>query len=334
MATKKATTKAAPKKKAPAKKTAPKKAVAAKVAEKNVEVESKLPRPGALIAEFLGAFVLTGAFFALFASGTDGIIGISLVLIVLVIVFGAISHAHFNPAISIALWANRKIGGVKTLLYIVAQVFGAMLAFLVFKAIFAASNGVDIFSGSEALIIDNLINKQGITQEMIDEAGGLAQFAQANGFSDLAQLAERIGIQTFVDNNISGKGLTVFFSELIGAIIFGLGVGVAYFKRSKPVVKALALGFGLFAGLVVGGSAVILNPAVAGALGSFSHGWGGDVADVMWPIVAYVVATIAGVIIGSTAYRYMLKDSCCCGDSCPCDGKDCGKQCDSSCCKK
>jgi glycerol uptake facilitator-like aquaporin len=321
MATKKATTKATAKKSAP-KKTAPKKAVAAKVAAKNIEVESKMPKPGALIAEFLGAFILTGAFFALFASGTEGAIGISLVLIVLVIVFGVISHAHFNPAISIALWANRKISGVKTLLYIVAQVFGAMLAFLVFKAIFAAANGTDIFAGSEALIIDNLINKQGITQEMIDEAGGLAQFAQANGFTGVSQLAERIGVQTFTSNNISGQGLTVFFSELIGAIIFGLGVGVAFFKRNKPVIKALALGFGLFAGLIVGGSAAILNPAIAGALGSFA--FGGDAADIMWPIVSYIVATIAGVIIGSTAYRYLLKDSCC-----P-EGCDCGE---ANCCK-
>jgi hypothetical protein len=115
--------------------------------------------------------------------------------------------------------------------------------------------------------------------------------------------------------------LTAFFSELIGAIIFGLGVGVAFFKRNKPVIKALALGFGLFAGLVVGGSAVILNPAIAGALGSFA--WGGEAADVMWPIVTYVVATIAGVIIGSTAYRYLLKDSCC-GEGCECgEGDNC-----------
>jgi glycerol uptake facilitator-like aquaporin len=322
MATKKATTKSAPKKKATAKKTTPKKVVATKVAEKNIEVESKLPKPGALIAEFLGTFILTGAFFALFTSGTDGIIGISLVLIVLVIVFGAISHAHFNPAISIALWANRKLGGVKTLLYIIAQVFGAILAFLVFKAIFAAANGIDVFAGSEALIIDNLISKQGVTQEMIDEAGGLLQFAQANGFTDLAQLSERIGVQTFASNNISGQGLTVFFSELVGAIIFGLGVGVAFFKRNKPIIKALALGFGLFAGLIVGGSAVILNPAVAGALGSFSYGWGSDATAVMWPIVTYIVATIAGVIIGSTAYRYLLKDSCC-GETCEGDGCSC-----------
>jgi glycerol uptake facilitator-like aquaporin len=326
MATKKATTKASSKKKTTTRKTAPKKTVAAKVTKKDVEIEQKIPRPSALIAEFLGVFVLTGAFFALFASGVEGLIGIALVLVVLVIVFGAISQAHFNPAVTIALWANRKISGVKTLLYIVAQVFGAALAYLAFKAIFAAANGIDIFAGSEALIIDNLISMQGLSQEVIDQAGGLLEFAKANGFSDLSQLAERLGVQAFVDNDITKQGLAVFFSELIGAIIFGLGVGVAFFKKNKPIIKALALGFGLFAGLAVGGTAVVLNPAIAAALGSFAHGWGGEAAEFMWPIVAYVIATIAGVIIGSTAYRYLLKDSgcdCCCDDKTDCNTTGC-----------
>jgi Glycerol uptake facilitator and related permeases (Major Intrinsic Protein Family) len=324
MATKKATTKASSKKKTATKKVTPKKVTPAKAVDKKVSVESKVPKPGALIAEFLGTFILTGAVIALFTGGMQGDIGIALVLVMLVIVFGAISHAHFNPAITIALWANRKIDGVKAVLYIVAQVFGAMLAFLVFRAIFAAANGVDIFAGSEALIIDNLVNQQGVTSEMIEEAGGLLEFAKNNGFTSIAELAERIGVQTFVDNNISGNGLAAFFSELIGAIIFGLGVGVASFKRSKPITKALAVGFGLFAGLIISGSTAVLNPAVAGAIGSFSHGWGVDVTDVMWPIITYVVATIAGVIIGATAYRYLLKDSCC-GEKCECDSCSCHK---------
>jgi glycerol uptake facilitator-like aquaporin len=326
MATKKANT-ASRSKKAPAKKKTVKAAAKpAKTVDKTIESGSKLPRPGALIAEFIGAFVLTGAFFALFSGGTEGIIGISLVLIALVIIFGVISKAHFNPAVTIAMWANRKIGGVKTLLYVLVQVVGALLALLVFKAIYAASNGIDLFAGSEAMIIDNLINKQGISQEMIDQAGGLLEFAKANGFDSIAAMAERIGVNLFVDNNISGNGLAAFFAELVGAIIFGLAAGVAYLKAHKPVVKALALGFGLFAGIVIGGSTVILNPAVAAALGSFSHGWGvggaaWNVADIMWPIITYVVATIAGVIIGLTSYRFLLKDSCeCCEDGvCKCD---------------
>lgn len=324
MATKKA---AKSTRKTSAKKTPTKKTVAAKAVKViPIDEQKGLPKPSAVIAELLGTFILTGAFIALFTSGITGTIGIALVLIALVIVFGVISRAHFNPAITIALWANRKIGGLKSLLYIVAQVAGAVLAFLVFRAIFAATNGVDIFAGSEAAIIDSLINKQGVTQEMIDEAGGLAAFATANGFASVSALAEYINVPTFVENNISGMGLSAFFAELVGAIIFGLGAGVAYLKAKKPVIKALALGFGLFAGIAIGGSAVVLNPAIAAALGSFAQGWGlggteMNVAEIMWPIVTYVVGTIAGVVIGFTGYRFLLKDAGC---DCGCeDGKEC-----------
>ncbi|GHU07256.1 hypothetical protein FACS189431_1500 [Alphaproteobacteria bacterium] len=330
MATKKAkstTTKKKPvvKKKATVKVVEKPKVVAASatavVAKQN---ESTLPKAVALIAEFIGVFALTGAFFALFGSGVTGILGISLVLIGLVIVFAIISGAHFNPAVTIALWANRKIGGVKALLYILVQLFAALVAFFVFKAIFVAANGGDLFGGGEAAIIDNLINKQGVTAEMIEEAGGLAAFATSNGFASIPALAERIGVTLFVDNNISGNGIAAFFAELVGAIIFGLGAGVAYVKKTKPVVKALALGFALFAGLLISGSTAILNPAVAAALGSFAHGWAPvEVADIMWPIVTYIIATIAGVVIGVTVYRFLLKgaDCDCCDGKCECGTK-------------
>lgn len=323
MATKKATNKSTRKttstKKKPTKKTVAAKAV--KVTP--IDEQPGAPKPSALIAELIGTFILTGAFIALFTGGVSGTIGIALVLIALVIMFGVISRAHFNPAITIAMWANRKMSGVKTILYIAMQVVGAMLAFLVFKAIFAATNGVDMFAGSEAAIIDSLVNKQGVTQETIEEAGGLAAFATANGFASVSALAEYINIPTFVENNISGMGLAAFFAELVGAIIFGLSAGVAYLKARKPVVKALALGFGMFAGIVIGGSTVVLNPAVAAALGSFSQGWGfsgaeWNVTDIMWPIVTYIVGTIAGVVIGFTGYRFLLKDA-----GCDCDEKDC-----------
>ena len=333
MATKKATS-AASKKKSPAKKstakavkkTTAKKTVSAVAMVKEKENKYELPKPSALIAEFVGVFALTGAFFALFGSGTIGILGISLALIALVIMFAVISGAHFNPAVTIALWANRKIGGLKTILYILVQCFGALVAFFVFRGIFAATNGIGLFDGSEALIIDNLINNQGVTAEAIEEAGGLAAFAEANNFASVAKLAEYLGISSFVENNISGVGLAAFLAELVGAIVFGFGAGFAYVKRHKPVVKALALGFALFAGLAISGTTAVLNPAIAAALGSFAAGWSTDLSamavdDIMWPIVTYVIATVAGVVIGLTAYRFLLKDAC--GDKCE-ENCDCG----------
>ena len=308
------------KRNSPAKKVATKEivsktAAAAKADEK--VVERKMPTPAALIGEFLGTFVLAGAFITMFNGGVQGHIGIALVLIALVVVFGVISRAHMNPAITIALWANRKFGGVKTILYIVAQVLGGVLAWLVLSAIFNAS--------FEAAITTNLISQQGVTQDMIDQAGGLLKFAQANGFDTLNALAARIGVSTFVDVNLAKDALPTFFAELIGAIIFGLSAGYAFIKHHRrPIVKALALGFGLFAGLMIGGGLAILNPAVAGALGGFAavNPFGSDAMTFWWPVVVYVVAPIAGVVIGVTTYRFLFKNSI----DCKCD-----KYCDDKC---
>ena len=304
-------------KKSPVKKTVTKKVAAKKITTKAVEakgfkakfITDKMPKPSALIAEFLGSFILAGAFIVLFTSGIEGKIGIAIILIAITIVFGVLSRSHFNPAITIALWANRRVSGIKTLLYIVAQVLGAMLAWLVLSSIFNASY--------ESAIIANLLG-QGVTQSMIDEAGSLLEFAQANGFESLNELATRIGIAPFIDLEITKTGLVTFLSELMGAIIFGLSAGYAFIKKNKPIVKALALGFGLFAGLLIGGANVVLNPAVAGALGGFFHEWNNP-EMIMWPLITYIVATVAGVTIGVTAFRFLKKDAgcdeseeCCC----------------------
>lgn len=48
-------------------------------------------------------------------------------LVVLIHMFGPISGAHFNPAVTLAVLVRREISGRVALLYIVAQIIGAVL---------------------------------------------------------------------------------------------------------------------------------------------------------------------------------------------------------------
>ncbi len=48
-------------------------------------------------------------------------------LVVLITVFGPISGAHFNPAVTLAFAVRREIGGRIALMYLAAQVIGAVL---------------------------------------------------------------------------------------------------------------------------------------------------------------------------------------------------------------
>lgn len=90
---------------------------------------------------------------------------------------------------------------------------------------------------------------------------------------------------------------TVFFGELIGTAIFTFGVaaaveqGLKVFSAAALVGGSLLLGI-IFAAIVTNG---VLNPAVAVTIGSAT-----------W---AYLLAPIAGAVIGMNAQHYMRKSA-------------------------
>ena len=82
---------------------------------------------GAVLAEFVGTFMFAGVVLA--ASGQPIIILFALAAIVLTV--GHLSGSHVNPAITVAAWINRQITATRMGAYVVAQVLGAMLAYVV-----------------------------------------------------------------------------------------------------------------------------------------------------------------------------------------------------------
>lgn len=91
-----------------------------------------------LIAEFFGTFwlVLGGCGSALISAGFPdlgiGFLGVALAfgLTVLTMAYavGPISGGHFNPAVTIGMWAGGRFHGQHIVPYILAQVAGALLA--------------------------------------------------------------------------------------------------------------------------------------------------------------------------------------------------------------
>lgn len=49
------------------------------------------------------------------------------ILVVLILVFGSVSGAHFNPAVSLAFFARRELPPLETLLYVIVQVAGGLV---------------------------------------------------------------------------------------------------------------------------------------------------------------------------------------------------------------
>lgn len=111
-----------------------------------------------LLAEFFGTFwlVFCGCGSALFAAGIPelgiGFAGVSLAfgLTVLTMAYavGHVSGGHFNPAVSLGLWAGGRFDAKDLLPYIIAQCIGAVAAAGVLYL---------ILTGKEGFSIDNTI---------------------------------------------------------------------------------------------------------------------------------------------------------------------------------
>ena len=103
----------------------------------------------AVAAEFAGTALLlatvvgSGIMGSTLSPGNPGIallanaLATAAVLYVLISLFGPISGAHFNPAVSIAMWLRGRLGAPRALAYIATQVVAAIFGVVLAHAMFA-----------------------------------------------------------------------------------------------------------------------------------------------------------------------------------------------------
>lgn len=87
--------------------------------------------------------------------GGGGLLGVALAhglaLAVLVSALGAISGAHFNPAVTFAVWISGRIEPTVAALYVAAQLVGAVAAGLALRAVFPVSSWEPVALGTPAV---------------------------------------------------------------------------------------------------------------------------------------------------------------------------------------
>lgn len=261
MATKKATN---TKKVAPAKKSTVKAASASTYESVREHVSSSLRSAKflrALVAEFIGTFLLASV--VIVGSGQPIFVLFGIVGIVLMI--GAVSGAHINPAVTIGAWVTKRICWLRTLGYVLFQVLGAVVAFFTLKL---------FLGGAEQPTADAL--SYGASAKELFSAGPIADLE---------------------DN----KQWYVFGAEVLATLI--LGYAVAHATRVKDgLTAAFSVGGGIFVALMVGitaagyvGASSIINPAVAVALQAFAD-------SSSWSYAAYALAPVVGGVIGFILY--------------------------------
>jgi glycerol uptake facilitator-like aquaporin len=209
----------------------------------------------ALAAEFIGTFLLA----AVIIAGQGQPIFVLFALVGIVLLIGAISGAHVNPAITIGAWITRRIGWLRAVGYILAQFLGAAVAYLAFNAFI----------------------------------GGAAEVSEQQQLYGQTAPTLFAAIDTA---NLAGKEWFVFFSELLGTAILGFAVASAT-RTLDRLTGAFTIGLGIFIALMVTvtvagyvSASAILNPAVAVSLQAYDPN--------VWAYAIYALAPVIGGVVG------------------------------------
>jgi len=198
---------------------------------------------GALVAELLGSAVLA---FAALTTANNPILA-AVAVIVLILIFSEVSGAYLNPVVVAAAWATKQLSWVRAVGYIVVQVLGAMLAYVIISKFMKDSSVYTLFTSA-------------------NDPSVAAGYSSARAPGEWKPIwGEFVG--------------TVIFGFGIASAMLGRKAG---FDRAFTIGGALLLG--LIAALA--GSYAVLNPAVATALSGFAQGgWWSFGAYAIAPLV-------------------------------------------------
>lgn len=226
----------------------------------------------ACVAELLGTFVLT----AVILSQYNQSIIVMFAAVAVVLGFGTLTGAYFNPALTVGAWVTRRMSGLRGLLYVVAEVLGGMLALVVTNS----------FIQHSAPKLTAQAKSMGQSAPQIFHAAALPDHHQ----------------------------WLVLFAELLGTTVLAFIVASAVSEKRNSLNTAITYGFGLFAALLVATTATaslaaqgtgltFLNPAVAIGAQIFASG----VAS-WWSSFIFLIVPLVGGVVGFGLYE-MLKPS-------------------------
>lgn len=211
-----------------------------------------------LTAEFIGTFGLVfiggGSVVVNEArSGALGLTGVALanamVLAIMVTALMRISGAHFNPAVTLALWLNNKIDAKNAGAYVATQLLAAIIAALLVKELLPSVAGEITGYGTPRIAGD-----VDIIQAILIEAI-LTFFWVSAVFGTAVSSEAPSGIGGF------GIGLVLLFGILVGGPLTGAAMN-----------PARAFGPALVAGEWVGQAAFWIGPLLGGAAAALVWG--------------------------------------------------------------
>jgi len=84
----------------------------------------------ALVAEFIGTLFFLSIILNVVNDSSVGVIAIAVGLLAAIYMVGGVSGGHFNPAVSVMMFMKGSLPADMTILYVIAQIIGALSALL------------------------------------------------------------------------------------------------------------------------------------------------------------------------------------------------------------
>ena len=206
---------------------------------------------------------LIGTFFLVFTIGMTAVTGlaaapiaIGCTLMVMVYMGGHVSGAHYNPAVSVALFLRGALDGSQLVPYIAAQILGAWLAagavFLITGATFAPAPGADY--GTLPVLLAEVLVTFALALVILNVATakateGNSYYGLAIGFTVLAgayavgpvsggAFNPAVGIGPVLVDVLAGDGsMGNLWFYLVGPLA-GAALAVPVFRMQNPEVGA------------------------------------------------------------------------------------------------
>jgi aquaporin Z len=223
-----------------------------------------------VFAEFIGTFWLvfggTGSavFAAVFLTDSHVPVGIGfagvalafgLTVLTMAFALGHISGAHFNPAVTIGLWAGKRFPARDIVPYIVAQVIGAIVGSAVVYAIVSghtgfamqpnglAANGYDDHSPGGFSMVAGFIAEAVLTAGFLIVILGSTDARAPKGFAPIA-IGLALTLIHLVSIPITNTSVNPARSTGPAIFVGGWALAQLWLFWVAPILGALVAGFG------------------------------------------------------------------------------------------
>ena len=219
---------------------------------------------GALIGEVLGTMLLAFLFFSVMLMGMANIATYSVALVATLVAIYAFSGACLNPLITVGMMASRRMSVIRGVMYIIAEIAGAWLGWLIFNAFHLVGGE----SAYDIPTITAIAENSFWTTAMVELLGGIIVaffFARA--------LKYKRSVFTFAFTIAGGVALAVVAGYVISAAFLGLNNNFIYNPALAMMLKIFPTSGENF-GEILGGicqalSAYALIPMIGGVLGFY-----------------------------------------------------------------